>query len=195
MVTGQRGRPRSFDREAALGLALTAFWERGYENTSVADLTREMGITPPSLYAAFGDKRALFDEVVTAYAARYAGFLGVALAEEPTARAAVARVLREAAEIYTDPAHPAGCLVVSTVHCGVPEISEAMRERRNATIEAVRTRIAADVAAGVLPPGTDPAALARFYAAVVQGMSQQARDGAGRQELLAVAERAVLAWP
>lgn len=106
MVTGQRGRPRSFDRDAALDKAMLAFWENGYEATSIADLTRALGIGAPSLYAAFGDKRKLFDEVVVVYGGRYADFAGVALAEEPTARAAIGRILREAAEIYTDPAHP-----------------------------------------------------------------------------------------
>src|SRR4051794_37478008 len=98
-----RGRPRSFDRETALEKALLAFWEHGYEATSVSDLTRVMGIGAPSLYAAFGDKRALFDEVVTVYTTRYGSRGDRALAEEPTARAAVERTLREAAADYTAP--------------------------------------------------------------------------------------------
>lgn len=86
-MTGQRGRPRSFDRGAALDKAMLAFWERGYEATSISDLTASLGISAPSLYAAFGDKRKLFDEVVVVYGGRYADFAGAALAEEPTARA------------------------------------------------------------------------------------------------------------
>ena len=85
-----RGRPRSFDREAALEQALRTFWEHGYDGTSVADLTRAMGIGPPSLYAAFGDKRTLFEEVVESYVTRYGVFLRRALDEEPTARAVCA---------------------------------------------------------------------------------------------------------
>ncbi|MFJ3631941.1 TetR/AcrR family transcriptional regulator [Streptomyces sp. NPDC090112] len=196
MVTGQRGRPRSFDRDAALDKAMTAFWERGYEATSIADLTASIGIGAPSLYAAFGDKRKLFDEVVVVYGSRYGDFAAVALAEEPTARAAVERVLREAAEVYTDPAHPRGCMVLSAaVNTTSDEVAEALRERRAANLALFESRIRADVAAGVLPPDTDVPALARYAGAVLQGMSQQSRDGATREELLAVAERALLAWP
>ncbi|MEV6686133.1 TetR/AcrR family transcriptional regulator [Streptomyces sp. NPDC053429] len=196
MVTGQRGRPRSFDRDAALDTALRVFWERGYEATSIADLTRELGIGAPSLYAAFGDKRTLFEEVVTAYGGRYGGFAAVALAEEPTAAAAVRRVLREAADIYTDPAHPKGCMVISAaINTTSDEVAEALRERRNENLATFESRIAADVATGALPVDTDARALARYVGAVLQGMSQQARDGAGREELEAVAETAMRAWP
>ncbi|MEW2413971.1 TetR/AcrR family transcriptional regulator [Streptomyces sp. NPDC046866] len=196
MVTGQRGRPRSFDRDAALDKAMLAFWEKGYEATSISDLTGALGISAPSLYAAFGDKRTLFDEVVVVYGGRYGDFAAVALAEEPTARAAMERILREAAEVYTDPAHPPGCMVISAaVNTTSREVAEALRERRTANIELFERRIRADVAAGLVPADTDTAALARYAVAVLQGMSQQSRDGATRQELEAVAERAMLAWP
>lgn len=149
MVTGQRGRPRSFDRDAALDKAMLAFWERGYEATSIADLTASLGIGAPSLYAAFGDKRKLFDEVVAVYGCRYGDFASVALAEEPTARAAVARILREAAEIYTDPAHPRGCMVISAaINTTSDEVAQALRERRNANLVMFESRIRADVATG-----------------------------------------------
>lgn len=191
-----RGRPRSFDRATALEKALMAFWEHGYEATSVSDLTRIMGIGAPSLYAAFGDKRTLFEEVVRVYTATHGAFVDRALAEEPTARAAVERTLREAAAEYTDPAHPYGCLVVhAATNCTSPEVEELLRERRNGTIAALASRIRADAAAGRLPAGTDAAALARCTGAVIQGMSQQARDGAGRAELEAVAEIAMAIWP
>jgi AcrR family transcriptional regulator len=196
MVTGQRGRPRSFDRDAALDKAMLAFWEHGYEATSIADLTRTLGIGAPSLYAAFGDKRKLFDEVVVVYGGRYGDFAAVAFAEEPTARAAIGRVLHEAAEIYTDPAHPPGCMVISAaVNTTSQEVADALRERRNANLRMFESRIRADIAAGNLPAGTDARALARYAGAVLQGMSQQSRDGAGREELEAVAELAMRAWP
>jgi AcrR family transcriptional regulator len=191
-----RGRPRSFDRETALERAIMAFWERGYEATSVSDLTRAMGIGAPSLYAAFGDKRALFDEVVQVYAARYGSFPARALAEEPTARAAVRRMLREAAAEYTAPGRPHGCLVVhAATNCTTPEVEQALRDRRNANITAIESRIRADIASGELPSGTDAAALARHAGAMIQGMSQQARDGASRAELEALAEIAMTIWP
>jgi AcrR family transcriptional regulator len=191
-----RGRPRSFDRETALEKAILAFWERGYEATSVADLTRVMGIGAPSLYAAFGDKQTLFQEAVLAYGTRYAAFGDRALAEEPTARGAVARTLREAAAVYTAPGHPHGCLFVhASVSCSTPEVAESLRARRNAAIAAFESRIRAGVAAGELPADTDATALARHAGAVIHGMSQQARDGATRQELEAVAELAMAIWP
>ncbi|MFF4041682.1 TetR/AcrR family transcriptional regulator [Streptomyces sp. NPDC001816] len=191
-----RGRPRSFDRATALERALMAFWEHGYEATSVSDLTRIMGIGAPSLYAAFGDKRSLFEEVVRVYADTHGAFGDRALAEEPTARAAVARTLREAAAEYTDPAHPYGCLVVhAATNCTSPEVEQLLRERRNAGIAALESRIRADVAEGRLPAGADAATLARHTGAMIQGMSQQARDGASRAELEALAEIAMAIWP
>ncbi|MFJ7342277.1 TetR/AcrR family transcriptional regulator [Streptomyces sp. NPDC101110] len=194
--TRPRGRPRSFDRETALEKALLAFWEHGYEATSVSDLTRVMDIGAPSLYAAFGDKRSLFDEVVRVYGTRYGSFAERALTEEPTARAAVERTLREAATAYTEPGRPHGCLVVhAAANCSNPEVEQSLRDRRNANIAAFESRIGADVAAGVLPPATDATALARHTGAMIQGMSQQARDGASREELEAVAEIALAIWP
>ncbi|MFB6554722.1 TetR/AcrR family transcriptional regulator [Streptomyces sp. NPDC056405] len=191
-----RGRPRSFDRATALEKALMAFWEHGYEATSVSDLTRVMEIGAPSLYAAFGDKRSLFEEVVQEYGVRYGSFGGRALAEEPTARAGVERMLREAAVEYTFPGRPHGCLVIhAAANCSTAEVEESLRERRNGNIAAIEDRIGADVAAGVLPPDTDVATLARHTGAMIQGMSQQARDGASRAELEALAEIALAVWP
>jgi AcrR family transcriptional regulator len=192
----QRGRPRSFDRETALEKAVLAFWEHGYETTSVSDLTRVMGIGTPSLYAAFGDKRSLFEEVVTLYDDRYGSFGDRALAEEPTARAAFHRMLREAADVYTAPGHPHGCLVIhAATNCATPEVGESLRVRRNANIAAFESRIRAGVAAGELPADTDACALARYASAIIQGMSQQARDGASREELEALADTAMAIWP
>jgi len=195
-ATRQRGRPRSFDRETALEKAVLAFWEHGYEATSVADLTRVMGIGAPSLYAAFGDKRSLFEEAVNAYGVKYGSFPERALAEEPTVRAAIERTLREAAVEYTGPDRPHGCLVIhAATNCTTPEVEESLRARRNANIAVFESRIRAGIAAGELPEGTDAAALARHTGAVIQGMSQQARDGATKEELEAVAALAMKVWP
>ncbi|GAA3836624.1 TetR/AcrR family transcriptional regulator [Streptomyces chiangmaiensis] len=191
-----RGRPRSFDREAALEKAVLAFWERGYEATSVADLTQVMGIGAPSLYAAFGDKRSLFEEVVGVYTDRYGSFGARALAEEPTVRGAFQRMLREAADLYTAPGHPHGCLVIhAATNCTTPEVEESLRVRRNEDIAAFESRVGAGIAAGELPAGTDARALARYARAIIQGMSQQARDGASREELAALADMAMSIWP
>ncbi|MBT2383394.1 TetR/AcrR family transcriptional regulator [Streptomyces sp. ISL-11] len=198
MTASKRGRPRSFDREAALETATLAFWEHGYEATSVADLTRAMGIAPPSLYAAFGNKETLFAEVVDAYARTYGDFVRRALKEEPTARRAVARVLREAAYEYTAPGRPTGCLMLmAATNCTTAsaEVEASLRTRRAATIAAIERRVRDDIATGELPPDTSAAALARCAGAVMQGMSQQARDGATEEDLRGVAETAMGAWP
>lgn len=196
MTTGQRGRPRSFDRARALDQATLTFWEHGYEATSVAGLTRAMGIGAPSLYAAFGDKKALFDEVVGAYGQTYGAFIGRAFAEESGARATIGRILREAATEFTRPGRPRGCLVLSAaVNCTSREVEEALREVRNGNLAEFERLIAADVETGALPAETDTRALARFSAAAFQGMSQQARDGAPEEELAAVAELAMRGWP
>ncbi|MBB5122451.1 TetR family transcriptional regulator [Streptomyces eurocidicus] len=198
MAVRQRGRPRSFDREAALETATLAFWEHGYEATSVADLTRAMGIAPPSLYAAFGNKEALFAEVVEVYGRTYGDFVRRALKEEPTALGALGRVLREAAREYTEPGRPTGCLtLLAATGCTTSsaEAEEVLRARRAATVAAFERRIGAGVADGELPPDTDAATLARCVVGMMQGLSQQARDGATREQLAAVAAAAERMWP
>ena len=192
------GRPRAFDRDAALDRAVIEFWRHGYEATSVAGLTAAMGIRPPSLYAAFGDKRALFSEAVRRYGATWGAPAGRALAEEPDARAAIARLLREMAADYTDPAHPPGCLVVSAAtNCtaDAEDVKAELRDLREQSKNAIRDRITADIDAGRFPADTDPVALATFFAAVIQGMSTQACDGVPREVLEAAVETALLVLP
>ncbi|MBE1471723.1 TetR/AcrR family transcriptional regulator [Kibdelosporangium phytohabitans] len=193
-----RGRPRAFDRGEVLAKALEAFWEHGFEATSVAGLTKAMGIGPPSLYAAFGDKKALFREAVAVYQRTHGAFAARALAEEPTARQGIARMLHEAATQYTSPAHPRGCLIISAaVNCtpDSADIEQHLRDERNANVADLERRIQSDVDSGTLPAGTNARALAVFTAATLQGMSQQARDGASREDLEAVAASSMLAWP
>lgn len=193
-----RGRPRQLDRELALEQALQLFWRHGYEGTSIADLTAAMGVTPPSLYAAFGNKEQLYHEALDRYAASYGAFTRRALAEAPTARQAVARILRDAVAVYTDGPQPRGCMLATgAVTCG-PELTEVtadLTRRRLSAINAIRSRFDRAVAEGELAPSTDTAALAAFYAAVVQGISIQARDGVGRGVLEAIAASALGVWP
>ncbi|WP_327142147.1 TetR/AcrR family transcriptional regulator [Nocardia sp. NBC_01327] len=196
MATPTRGRPRKFDRDAALDKALRLFWQQGYEATSISDLTTALGIGAPSLYAAFGDKQTMFNESIAVYGANYAGFAERALAEEPTARAAVARTLREAAVEYTKPGQPGGCMVISAgLNTTNTEVAAALEHMRTANVHAFAERIRTDIDAGLLPADTDAAVLARYIGTVMQGMSQGARDGASRRELRQVAELALRAWP
>lgn len=174
------------------------FWRHGYEATSVAALVETLGIRPPSLYAAFGDKRALFSEAVRHYGQTYGAFTARALAEEKTAFAALRRLLHEAAADYTDTDHPPGCMIISAATNCTPaseDVKAELRARREATKEAFRQKIHTDIAAGRLPAATDAAALATYYAAVLQGMSVQAGDGAGREDLERIATLAMAAWP
>ncbi|WP_217999923.1 TetR/AcrR family transcriptional regulator [Nocardia veterana] len=199
-MTVTRGRPRTFDRAEALAVATRLFWERGYHATSLSDLTAAMGIRSASLYKAFGDKEALFREVVDAYAATpTAQFAHRALDEERSARAAFARILREAALNYTDrDRHPPGCLVI-TAATNITEQDSAieayLRGLRNANLATFRSRLAAAREDGELPGDTDVDALANYFATVIQGLSQRARDGADGATLAQVAELAMSAWP
>ncbi|WP_232384123.1 TetR/AcrR family transcriptional regulator [Actinomadura violacea] len=195
----RRGRPPGFDRATALTAATRLFWEHGYEATSIGELTRVMGIRPGSLYAAFGDKKSLFKEVVDAYGRTPAGaFAAAALREEPTAREAFGRILREAAAVYPDPSHPAGCLTISAatnVTEQDAEVAAFLRDLRNRNLAAFEARLANAQQESELPAAADPRALAAYFAAVIQGMSQRARDGATTAELTRTAELALAAWP
>jgi TetR/AcrR family transcriptional regulator, copper-responsive repressor len=191
-----RGRPREFDRDHALARAMEVFWSRGYEGASLADLTKAMGINPPSLYAAFGDKENLFIEAVQRYhenvrqSCPYAG--------EPTARAAVGRLLAELATLFTDRSHPAGCLAVMamiTSGTSSARLQKMLAEERANAKARLRERIQRGVKEGDLPADTDIAALTDFYVAVINGMSLQAREGASRKSVLTMAETAMRAWP
>ena len=193
-----RGRPLSFDRDTALEQAMHVFWERGYEAASIADLTGAMGITPPSLYTAFGDKEKLFLEAIERYATGPGSAGPRALKEEPTARGAIERWLHEAAEELTRSCHPKGCMVVmATTNCSVAaeHVQTALAKRRAAAIASIRERIQDGIDRGELPAETDARALSNFYSTIYQGMSMQAKDGATRASLMATVEAAMRAWP
>ena len=193
-----RGRPRSFDRDVALESALNVFWKHGYEATSLCDLTAAMGINPPSLYAAFGDKEQLFMEAIDRYAERRRQALAPIYEQEPTARGAIERVLMRAVEELSQPGTPRGCmLVLSAINCAdaSAHIQSALAERRAASRARLKARIDRAVKEGELAADTDTAALADFYTAVLQGMSHRARDGASRKSLIATAQTALRAWP
>ena len=191
------GRPLSFDRDAALEQAMLTFWRSGYETTSIVDLTTAMGITAPSLYTAFGDKKQLFVEAVR----RYAGdpdTLAQKIDGAPTAYDAARTILNAAAAAYTGKATPKGCLLASATASGSAASADVRRliaDIRRAIVQRLRARIGRDLAAGLLSPDTDAAALAGLVMTVTQGMSVMARDGASRASLLAIVEIALRAWP
>ena len=193
-----RGRPLSFDRDAALETAMHVFWERGYEAASISDLTSAMGITPPSLYTAFGDKEQLFLEAIERYALGYGSAGARALDEEPSARGAIERWLLEAANELTQPCHPKGCMVVmAATNCSAAaeRVQDALLLRRTEAIANVGRRIQGGIDGGELPPDTDAKDLANFYATIYQGMSMQAKDGATHESLVATVRTAMRSWP
>ncbi|MER7274668.1 TetR/AcrR family transcriptional regulator [Dactylosporangium sp. NPDC000244] len=191
-----RGRPRQFDRDVALRAAMMLFWRQGYEATSINDLSTAMGIGAPSLYAAFGSKRKLFDEVVAEYVRRYNSFMVEAIVGEPTLTRGVRRLLRESAVAVTRPGLPRGCLVVSAAtNTTSPEVEQALRKLRNDGIKALEGAVRMAIAGGELPDDTNPRQLAHYVFATMQGIAQQARDGASRATLEAIAELAMRAWP
>lgn len=192
------GRPLSFDREVALERAMLVFWRYGYEAASLQELTSAMGITPPSLYAAFGDKEHLFLEAVERYSSKNCDALDCLFAQAPTARDAIERLLQSTAIEHTCSSHPPGCLVVTAAtNCSASaeHVQDAMTQRRSDVETKVRKRIERGISDGDLPADTDAASLAAFYITVIHGMSTQARDNGNRDKLLAIARAAMRAWP
>ncbi|MGP3987425.1 TetR/AcrR family transcriptional regulator [Streptomyces sp. 3N207] len=192
-----RGRPRAFDRDAALEQAMRVFWEHGYEATTMAELTEAMGIRPPSLYAAFGSKEGLFREAVELYERTDGTISRVALSEAPTAREGVHDALRSNVIAYTDPDKPRGCMIVLAATNCTPEnegVRALLAEDRRGTEHMFRERVDRGIAEGDVPRGTDSSTLGAFYATVLFGLSVQAKDGVPRSELLAVVDASVAAW-
>ncbi len=179
------GRPRSFDRDAALELARDAFWRDGYRATSISALTQQIGIKPPSLYAAFGDKRQLFDTIAGSYVEHLLSAIADQL-DAPTARDGVARLLQALAEQQSNPDTPPGCLVLSE-----PLLAEERAQIR----DAVAQRIAQGINAGDVSPDADAEQLANLVNAIILGISARARDGATRDELTTTARLAMSIWP
>ncbi len=174
---------------------MLAFWRRGYEGTSMADLVQALGIASARIYAAFGSKQDLFREAVQRYEAGDGGFADRAMAQEPRVRDALARVLRDAVATYTDDAHPLGCMVV-TAATNCAEENEAvaawLAEHRRQRTQSLIDRLQRALDEGELRAGTDVQALGDFYATQLHGISVQARDGVPRQRLLAAVETALL---
>ncbi len=191
------GRPLSFDRDAALREAMLVFWRHGYETSSVADLTAAMGITTPSLYTAFGDKKQLFLEAVRLYAGDPAAISAV-VAAAPTAHAAAHDLLHAAARAYTGMTTPRGCLLASATATGSvasADVQRTVADVRHNVQGALRDRIERDISEHVLPRETDPEGLSGMVMAVMQGLSVMARDGGDRASLLAIVSVALRAWP
>ncbi len=191
------GRPLSFDRQAALQQAMLTFWQHGYETTSISDLTAAMGVTAPSIYAAFGDKRRLFLEAMRLYAGS-PDDLQQSLDQAATARDAVSEMLTLAAHAFTGETTPRGCLLASATASGSTDsrdVQKAVADIRRDIMERLKGRIDRDIAIGVLPETASATNLAAMVVAMIQGMSVLARDGLERQSVLKIASCALEGWP
>jgi AcrR family transcriptional regulator len=197
ITMSERGRPRAFDRERALRRAMEIFWAKGYDGAALADLTAAMGINPPSLYAAFGSKEALFREAAALYQTTEGSEIWDRLSQGATARGAIESYLRASAQVFTRPDKPHGCLIVlGALHSSEDNaaVSQELQNRRSENIATIRRRLERAVKEGELRRGIDCQAIATFYVTVQQGMSIQARDGASCRTLLSVAASAMAAW-
>lgn len=191
------GRHREFDVEKALDAALCVFWRKGYEGASYADLTEATGVERPALYSAFGNKEALFRQVLDRYYERYLDYIPKAL-ELPTSREVAAHILSNAIDLNTRfPTHR-GCLGINGVLAGSDEaepVRQALIDARAVGEVQLRERFERAKAESDLPETAKPAALAAFLLAVLHGMAVQAKAGFSREALEAVAEQALSTWP
>jgi AcrR family transcriptional regulator len=191
------GRPRAFDIDRALDRALRVFWEKGYEGTSLSDVTKAIGINRPSLYAAFGNKESLFRKVLDRYVEKTLAFVLEAV-NEPVAREFAKRLLHSAADMVSNPDNPPGCLTVRGALASREEADPIRFElalRRSEGEALIRKRLNRAKREGDLPRDANPADLARYLATVYQGMSVQAAGGATREQMRRVAKIALNAWP
>ncbi len=187
------GRPPKRSRDDSLEAALRLFWERGFEATSLQELTQALGVGPSSIYNAFGSKADLFCASMTRYREREGQFLLRALEDiERSGIEVFSQMLREAPAQYTQPGRPCGCAILSGTasSSGNEEIDRWLREQRRQTREGLEARVIVAEQAGELGARSSASGVASFLLAMLQGISSQARDGASRAELEDLAETA-----
>lgn len=190
-----KGRPREFDVDVALAAALRVFWFHGYEGASMAALTEAMGITKPSLYAAFGNKEALFNKALDLYEREKLAYTQTAL-DAPTSRGVAERLLQGALAVQSG-CDPKGCMAMNSVTCG-PEAESIRAEvlkRRASSAAALIDRFARARDEGDLPAGIEPTSLARHLLAIMQGLAIQAQAGATIEELRGLVDTSLMLWP
>ncbi|MFO1242781.1 MAG: TetR/AcrR family transcriptional regulator [Rickettsiales bacterium] len=191
------GRPRTFDIDEALENALYVFWEKGYEGTSLPDLTEAMGINRPSLYAAFGNKEELFRKALDRYAEKITGFMQEKLSA-PTAYEGVESLLRTMADGHCSKSQPRGCLLVQgALSCGeeAEPIKHELAARRAEIEQTLSKRFARARLEGDLPQAINSEDLARYFATLMHGMAVQAASGATPQTMHGIVDVALRAWP
>jgi len=196
-LNDKMGRPRGFAENEALDAAMRVFWEKGYEGSTLADLTEAMGINRSSMYATFGDKEALFRLAIARYAEGPAAYMREAL-EQPTVRAVVEALLRGALELLTDPSHPRGCLSVQgALACGshAEPLKQAMIEWRKQGESGIQKRLQRARREGGLAKNVDPGDLARYISTVLTGLGVQAANGSTRAEMMRLVDIVLRSMP
>lgn len=192
-----RGRPREFDTQQALERAMMLFWEKGYQATSLDELTAAMGITRPSLYAAFGDKEKLFVQAVEFYQQRFSQRIGSALSEDIDTKSAISLMLQRTLEIHTNPALPRGCFIVnSTLECCTWSdfLQRKFAEHYALSEAAIYERLRQGQMKGDVPADVDIRSLAQFYNGVSQGIAVLAKAQNDPVAIRNIANTAMQAW-
>lgn len=191
------GRPREFDVDEALETAMELFWRKGYEGTSLTDLTEGMGITKPSLYGVFGNKEGLFLKALERYERTKMHFFHEAL-KAPKARDVAEKILRGFADSQTAETGPSGCLGINgALACSeaAAEIQKCLIENRQRGERDLGKRFERAAKEGDLPVGHEPYDLARYIMTISQGTAIQAASGADRSALYRVIDMALQFWP
>jgi AcrR family transcriptional regulator len=192
-----RGRPREFCVDHALAQALRVFWTKGFEGASLTDLTEAMGITRPSLYAAFGNKESLFRKALDLYEREKMAYIGQGLAQ-PTARKVAETMLRGALENVAGEDEPHGCMrVIASVACGpaAQSLHEEITQRTEIFKQMMVERFERAKEDGDLPSNIDALGLTGVLVAWLQGISIQANQGINRKDLERLIETALALWP
>ncbi len=195
-----RGRPRQFDPELVIDRALEIFWRDGYEGASVNDLADAMGLSKPSLYAAFGDKEALYIRALARYGEIRREQRARLLDDAPTGRTAIETLLHSVVDAILDPSLPGGCMVVSgTGTCDAPAIPDSVKRALSAALHVSESNIACRLSRaqqeGDLTSNAQVTDMAAFYNTVIAGLSIQAKMGADADVLRRVVVTAMAAWP
>lgn len=199
-MTPERGRPRNFDPDTALDRALEVFWRHGFQAASLTDLTVAMGLSKPSLYAAFGDKESLYLQALERYVASQVAQQAAIFDTEPDARQALEKFLRTMAALLTDPTLPCGCLIVNGMaDCGMastpPAIEQALRKAVQGSEARLHRQFIRAQRDGQLSSDINASDLAAFFASLLAGLAVLAKGGAKRTKLDAVISAAMRAWP
>lgn len=195
--SAKMGRPREFSEDQAVEAAMRVFWEKGYEGTSLDDLTHAMGINRSSLYSTFGDKESLFRRVISRYGEAQLTFVSDALSQS-SARKAIEALWRNTVRFLSDSTHPRGCLSLQgglTCGSGMEAVKKAMVDWRKSALAPIEERMHRARNEGDLPARVNPKDLARYVLIVMNGLSVQAANGASQTEMDAAVDIALRSIP